>query len=347
MKKILALLLMGAMTFSAASCGVGDGGAEEVSTELNILMPEQYISASLVDQFEESNSCTVTLTALKDENEAMELLTAETDAYDLIMTKDKNMDVLVDEEYVKKIDKDNLPNSSTILDTFWRSKSYSLPYLMQYQYVVYDAKTCPVEITRYIDLLDPALKGQISAVDGERVLFPMALAALGLDPNTTEEAEIEKAYNWLTRFIENVVVYGDGKQALLDGTASVALMYDRDAAEVMAKKSSLKIAPFVKDKVRLETDVFVIPVKAQHVDLAEKFLNYICDPEVMAANLEEYPYSCPNVVAEVLSSKEYQNRAESQFDYKETVFFQKETKEEKEIYDRFYEQLKNPSVAEE
>ena len=97
MKKILALLLMGAMTFSAASCGVGDGGAEEVSTELNILMPEQYISASLIDQFEESNSCTVTLTALKDENEAMELLTAETDAYDLIMTKDKNMDVLVDE----------------------------------------------------------------------------------------------------------------------------------------------------------------------------------------------------------------------------------------------------------
>ena len=347
MKKILALLLMGVITFSVSACGIGDNGPEEASTELNILMPVNYISEKLIHQFEEINGCTVTITALKDENEAMALLAEETDVYDLIMTKDRNMDILMDEEYVKKIDKDNLPNSSTILDTFWRSKSYSLPYLMQYQYVVYDTKTCPIEITRYADLQNPALKGQISVVDDERVLFPMALVALGLDPNTTEEEEFEKAYNWVTRFVENVAVYGDGKKALLEGKVSAAIMYDRDAAEVMAKKNSLKIAPFVKDKVRLETDVFVIPVKAQHVDLAEKFLNYICDPEVMAANLEEYPYSCPNVVAEVLSSKAYQNRPEKQFDYKENVFFQKELEDAKEIYDDFYQQLKDNSAIEE
>ena len=46
-------------------------------------------------------------------------------------------------------------------------------------------------------------------------------------------------------------------------------------------------------KVQLGFDLYVIPKGAKHADLSEKFLNYICEADVMAKNLEEFPYSCP------------------------------------------------------
>ena len=50
-------------------------------------------------------------------------------------------------------------------------------------------------------------------------------------------------------------------------------------------------------------DLYVIPKGAKHVDLAEKFLDYICTPEVMAKNLDEFPYSCPNDAAVEAASR--------------------------------------------
>ena len=79
---------------------------------------------------------------------------------------------------------------------------------MNYIYVVYDTESCPIPITGYNDLINPALAGQIGSVDGARNLFPIALVALGYDPNSTNETEIAEAYEWLVQYNNNVVAYG-------------------------------------------------------------------------------------------------------------------------------------------
>ena len=348
MKKYIALLLAGAMAFSAAGCG---GAAEEMieaSTELNIYMWQDYISEDLISAFEEANGCTVNLTALESATAAVEKLEAGCGTeYDLVMVKNKDIGALVEKECLEKISPDKLPNTSTLNESLWLSKSYGIPYLMLYIYVVYDAKTCPVEIKGYHDLLEPALQGQISSVDGARNLFGIALTALGYSPNTTEESELAAAYDWLVKYNENVAVYEKNvQQNLIDGKIAVAVTYDRNAAAAMAKKPSIKIAPFAKDKIQAEVDMFVIPKEAQHVDLAKEFLNYICDPEVMAANLEEMPYSCPNDVAVVLASDAYKNAPERAFDYENNVFLLKSL-EDAELYDVYYQKLKTADPAEE
>ncbi|WP_458408000.1 ABC transporter substrate-binding protein [Anaerotignum sp.] len=338
MKRILALLLTGAMAFSAAGCGAEDEWAE-ASTELNILMPEQYISDTLIDQFEEANNCTVNLSYMNDVAERVETMKNAEGEYDLVLVNDGYVAELTDDDEIRKFSHNDLANTSTINDSFWGSKSYCIPYLMKYVYVVYDTKACPVEITKYNDLLDPAMKGQFAVPEGERELFMMALATLGYAPNSVEKSEIEEAYDWLVKLKANEPVYGDVKQALLDGTVTAAVIDDRTAAEVMAKKKTVQIAPLTKDKIRVDIDVFVIPADAVHVDLAEKFLNYICDPEVTAANLEEYPYSSPNDVALTLVSKEYHKRPERQFDYPERVYFRKNISDAEDTYEEFYQKL--------
>ena len=344
MKRILSGVLASAMLLALCACGGGstpaettagtdtpaETGAAEASTELNIYMWQQYISDELIANFEEENNCTVNLSYMSDNADAITKLTAGGgQEYDLIMTCDAYMESLIAGGYVEKLDLTQIPNSSNINEAYWTAKDYCVPYLMNYIYIVYNTETCPIEITCYNDLIDPALKGQISTIDGARNLFPIALIALGYDPNSTEESEIAEAYEWLVKFNENVVAYGAAEQNLTNGTASVALTYDGNTSWAMAEMG--------ENNTLVVADPFT---GAQHTDLAYKFLNYLCDPEVMAKNLEEYPYSCPNDAAVAAASESYRNDPARNFSYKENVFFQEDVGDALTIYNDYYQKLK-------
>ena len=162
-------------------------------------------------------------------------------------------------------------------------------------------------------------------------------------PNSENEEEIAEAYEWLVKYNENVVAYGNAEQNLTNGTASVALTYDGNTSWAMAEmgeNNTLVVADPFDDAVQLGFDLYVIPTGAQHTDLAYKFLNYICDPEVMAKNLEEYPYSCPNDAAVAAASESYRNDPARNFSYKENVFFQEDVGDALTIYNDYYQKLK-------
>lgn len=359
MKRILSGVLASAMLLALCACGGGstpaettagtdapaETGAAEASTELNIYMWQQYISDQVVSDFEEANNCTVNISYMSDNADAITKLTAGGgQEYDLIMTCDAYMESLIAGGYVEELDLSRIPNSSNINSSYWSSPNHSIPYLGNYIYVVYNTETCPIEITCYNDLLDPALKGQITSIDGARNLFPMALVALGYDPNSENEEEIAEAYEWLVKYNENVVAYGNAEQNLTNGTASVAFTYDGNAswafAETGGEDSPLVVAPFTDDAVQLGFDMYVIPTGAQHTDLAYKFLDYICDPEVMAQNLVEFPYFCPNDAAVAAAPESYRNDPSKDFDYKENVFFQEDVGDALTIYNDYYQMLK-------
>lgn len=345
LKKLTAVLLMLVLVVSLAACGGGGGGEQEASTELNIYMWNEYISDELIANFEAANNCTVNLSYMSDNADAITKLTAGGgQEYDLIMTCDAYMESLVAGDYVQPINFENVPNATAnINEAYWAAKEYCVPYLMNYIYVVYDTERCPIEITGYNDLIDPALAGQIGSVDGARNLFPIALVALGYDPNSTVESEIAEAYEWLVQYNENVVAYGGTELNITNGTVSVIFTYDGNASWAMSElgeNNNLVIAPFESDPVQLGFDLYVIPKGAAHVDLAEKFLNYICEPEVMAANLEEFPYSCPNDAAVAVASDTYKNDPARDFGYKQNVFFQEDVGEAITIYNDYYQMLK-------
>lgn len=83
--------------------------------------------------------------------------------------------------------------------------------------------------------------------------------------------------------------------------------------------------------------VLYIPVA---VMMVFSFLDYICDPEVMAQNLEEFPYFCPNDAAVAAAPESYRNDPSKDFDYKENVFFQEDVGEALTIYNDYYQMLK-------
>ena len=341
MKKALALVLtlvmllsLSPMTFAAQK------------NEINIFMWSDYISDELIENFEKEFDVRVNLSYMNDNADSITKLTAGAGSeYDLIMTCDAYMESLIAGGYLEELDLSKIPNSANINKAYWseQNQKYCVPYLMNYIYVVYDTERCPIEVTCYNDLIKPEMKGQIGSVDGARNLFPIALIALGYDPNSRDENEIKEAYEWLVKYNENVVAYGSTETNMVSGTISCMFTYDGNTAEAMAQlgeNNTLTVAPFTSDPVQLGFDLYVIPKGAQHQDLAYQFLNYICDPEVMAANLVENPYSCPNDAAVAAASEEYRNGPAFDFDYKTNVFFQEDVGDAITIYDQYYQMLK-------
>lgn len=354
MKKLLTLGLVLLMAVGLSACGGGEqtqeGGdsASGETTNLNIMMWGDYISEELVSNFEKENNVKINFTYMSDNADAVNKLTAGGgDEFDLILTSDAYMKSLIEGDFLEKLDLSKLPNSSNLNTTYWHEgiKDYSIPYLMNYIYVVYDTEKVPFEITSYNDLLKPELKGKIASVDSARNLFPIALIALGYDPNSTSEAEINEAYEWLVKYNENVVSYGNTQENIVSGVASTMLSFDGNAAWAMEEmekngNNTLTIAPFTEDKVQLGIDLYVIPKGAKNQDMAYTFLNYILDADVMAKNLDSYPYSCPNDAAIEKASDKYKNNPAFNFDYKENIFFQEDVGEAIKIYDSNYQKLK-------
>jgi spermidine/putrescine transport system substrate-binding protein len=348
MKRLITLLIAALMLLTLASCGQSGGGeaAADGSKEINIFMWSDYISDETIANFESEYGVKVNLSYMNDNADSITKLTAGAGSeYDLIMTCDAYMESLIQGGYLEELDLSQIPNSENINKAYWseENQGYCVPYLMNYIYVVYDTERCPIEITSYNDLISPEMKGQIGSVDGARNLFPIALIALGYDPNSTDENEIAEAYEWLTKYNENVVAYGSTETNIVNGTISCMLTYDGNAAEAMAQMgedNTLVVAPGFTDAVQLGFDLYVIPKGAAHMDLAYKFLDYICDPEVMANNLVENPYSCPNDAAVEAASEEYRNGPAFDFDYKTNIFFQEDVGDAITIYDKYYQMLK-------
>ena len=348
MKRLITLLIAALMLLTLASCGQSGGGeaAADGSKEINIFMWSDYISDETIANFESEYGVKVNLSYMNDNADSITKLTAGAGSeYDLIMTCDAYMESLIQGGYLEELDLSQIPNSENINKAYWseENQGYCVPYLMNYIYVVYDTERCPIEITSYNDLISPEMKGQIGSVDGARNLFPIALIALGYDPNSTDENEIAEAYEWLTKYNENVVAYGSAETNIVNGTISCMLTYDGNAAEAMAQMgedNTLVVAPGFTDAVQLGFDLYVIPKGAAHMDLAYKFLDYICDPEVMANNLVENPYSCPNDAAVEAASEEYRNGPAFDFDYKTNIFFQEDVGDAITIYDKYYQMLK-------
>lgn len=349
LKKSLAIMLIIALVFGMAACG--GGGGEEENGELNIFMWSDYMSEQIVEDFEAEYGVTVNIAYMSNSEEATAKITSGGgDEYDLVMPCDADMETLIQGGYLAEIDTANMENFQYIDDayknrSFDPENKWAIPYLMNYIYVVVNEDTCPIEITTYEDLKDPALKGKLSSVTGIRNLFPIALIALGYDPNSKEESEIAEAYEWLKGYMANVNYLNsdDAEAPLVAGSVVAGYIFDGMAGRAFMESEgqNLKVAELT-DPIQLGVDEFVIPAEAKNKENAELFLNYIMDPEVMAKNLsDDNPYMCPNSAAVELMDDEYKTNPAIDFspEMKENYFLQLDVGDAMKIYDKYWTML--------
>ena len=163
-------------------------------------------------------------------------------------------------------------------------------------------------------LFDPANAAKlagcgISVLDDDQEAFGAALLWLGRDPNAGAADEIDAVREVYAAIRPHVRTFNNAeyKDALANGDVCVAMGYSGDIGQARdvaaeAAEATGRQAPDIRYVIPKEgalrwIDLVAIPKDARHPGNAHAFVNYLMEPEVIAAITDHVAYANANVAA--------------------------------------------------
>lgn len=291
----------------AVICVTQFGGAQNKrpfeGQTLRIYNWGEYVGEHIIQDFEKETGAKVMLENF-DSNEQMYIKVANKEAYDILVPSDYMIERLISEGYLQKLDKSKL----TCMDKLNKAvkglpydpkNEYSVPYFWGTVGIVYDKTKVSEEDLKkegYNIFLDQKYKGDIYLYDSERDSFMMALKSLGYSMNTSDQGEIDKAYQWLLKCVGTMkpeIVTDEIIDNMAQARKALGLIYSGDATYVMAENP--KMGYYLPDSGTNQwSDAMVIPKNAKNVDLAHAFINYASDYDGAYDNSSYVGYTSAN-----------------------------------------------------
>jgi putrescine transport system substrate-binding protein len=142
----------------------------------------------------------------------------------------------------------------------------------------------------------------IALLDSQMDVVPTVLKYLGKSPDSTGAADlaaVEKVLLGIRPYIRNFAS-GGTLEALATGEVCLAIDYSGDVAQAAARAQEAHNGVTVsyvmpKEGAQIGFDILAIPTDAPHKDIAVQFINFLLQPEIMAAitNATSYPNAVP------------------------------------------------------
>lgn len=297
----LAILL----TLSASLVFAPPAMAEEKPT-LRIFNWGEYISngdddsRNLIQEFRDLNPDINVEYSTYATNEEMYTKIASGSAnYDIVIPSDYMIGKMIEEGMLAKLDFDNIPNYQYIDEQFRHLEydpegAYSVPYTWGTVGIVYNTTMVTEPVDSWDILWDEKYAGQILMFDNVRDAYGIAMKKLGYSQNTTDRTKIDEATAILSQQKPFVQAYVMDQifQKMPNGEAALAPYYAGDFYTMQQDNPDLNfVVP--KEGSNLFVDAMCILESSEHKDLAARFINFMCDPDVALANIEFIGYSTP------------------------------------------------------
>ncbi len=299
MKRIISLVLCCfAIMMVLSGCG-------EKKQSIKVYNAGEYIDTELIAEFEKQNNCDIIYETF-DSNETMYTKLMSGEKYDVLIPSDYMIERLIKEDYLQKLDKSKISNYEEINEKllgqpFDVNNEYTVPYFWGTVGILYD-KTIVDEKDLALGweiLRNEKYADEIYMYDSERDSFMIALKALGYSLNTSNKEELEKAYAWLLEQNEKVnpIYIGDEViDSMISGNKAMAIVYSGDAAYIMSENENLAYYQ-PEEGTNIWIDAMVMTKNCEKTDLAQKFMDFMTNPENATRNSEAVGYSSPVKVA--------------------------------------------------
>lgn len=317
MKRILTLfcimtLVLGTLT----ACG-GSGG-EPSAGELYVYNYGEYFDPEALAQFEEETGIKVTYDEYET-NEVMYPIIANGAAqYDLVCPSDYMVQRMISEGMLEKINFDNVPNIKYVdqiykdaAKGFDSANEYSVPYLWGTVGILYNKTMVKEPVDSWGILWDTKYKDNILMQKSVRDAFGITLKYLGHSLNSTDEKELEEAKQKLIQQKQSGVVQAyvvdEVRDKMIGNEAAIGVIYSGEALTCQSENPDLEYV-IPKEGSNLWIDAWVIPKGAKNKENAEKFLDFLCRPEIAKKNFDYITYSIPNSEGrKLIEEEEYRN----------------------------------------
>lgn len=263
----------------------------------------EYTGENVIPRFEEITGAKVVMENFES-NEQMYIKVANGESYDVLVPSDYMIERLIQEGYLQKLDPDKITCMEDLVDSvkgmpYDPNNEYSVPYFWGTAGIVYDTTKVDFEDLEregYNIFLNPKYRGDIYLYDSERDSFMMALKALGYSMNTSDEAELQEAYDWLVRCVETMepeIVTDEIIDNMAQARKALGLIYSGDASYVMSENEDMGYY-LPESGTNLWSDAMVIPANAKNPDLAHEFINFVSSYEGAYDNSSYVGYTSPN-----------------------------------------------------
>lgn len=355
LKKLFAACCAGAV-LAGALTGCGGPGTDFDGTNkssghsntLKLYLPGEYISDSVISDFEEEYNCHVIVENF-DSNEMMYTKVSSGDSYDVLIPSDYMIERLMKEKRLQKIDRSAITNFDQLdpacvgMD-FDPNNDYSIPYIWGATAIGVNGDAVdPKSVTSWADLWKPEYKGSLLLTDDAREVFQMALRKLGYSGNTTDPKEIEAAYNELKKLMPNVAAFNSDNPAnpYMEGEVNLGMIWNGSAFVARQAGTPIDVV-WPKEGGIFWMDSLAIPANAKNKEGALKLINFLLRPDVAKQVAETIGYPTPNLAARKLLSPEVAND-KTLYPDAETIKngeWQNDVGAASSIYEEYYQKLK-------
>lgn len=304
MKKLLALVLALALFLPALAM------AEEV---VNVFNWEDYIDESVLEQFTQETGIKVNYMRFTTNEDMIVQIEANPGAFDVCFPSEYIVERMLNKGLLAEIDYANVPNAQYLLDNL-RNPAYdpdnahSVPYMWGTVGILYNTTMVDGPVDSWAILWDEQYKGNVFMLDSIRDSMGITLKFLGHSMNTRDiialEACKEKLIEQKALGIVKAYQVDETKDKMVQGEAALAVMWSGDAQYAIDLNPDLAYA-VPKEGSNVWVDCMVIPKDAKNKANAEKFIDFLCRPDIAQRNCEEIWYSSPNTGAIDLMGEDY------------------------------------------
>ena len=310
MKKTIALACVAVAGAAALS---GCGSSKNTNGEVIVYNWGEYIDPEVIELFEEETGIKV----VYDEYETNETMYPKVEAgasqYDLICPSDYMIDKMIQNDLLAELNFDNIPNAKEYIGAEYYEQSkefdpenkYSIPYCWGTVGILYNKTMVSEPITSWDVLWDPQYENNILMQDSVRDAFMVALKKNGHSMNTTDEAELNAAKDALIeqKPLVQAYVIDQVRDKMIGNEAAIGVIYSGEAIYTQRENTDLEYV-IPEEGSNIWIDSWVMLKDAPNKENAEKFLDFLCRPEIALMNFEYITYSTPNTGAKELIEDE-------------------------------------------
>lgn len=290
-----------------------------------------YMAPGVLEDFTRETGIKVVYDTF-DANETLETrLLAGRSGYDLVVPGSYFLQRQIKAKVFQKLDKSKLPNLEHAwpeimqkLEAYDPGNQYGVNYMWGTTGIGYNVKRArevlgsDVNLDEAMGTLDVVFRPEnlskfkgcgVHMLDSADDILPAALTYLNLDPNSSKQADLDKAAELIGRIRPFVRKFHSSEYlaALAGGEICLALGWSGDIKQAQSRareaRSGIEIAYAIpKEGAQMFFDNLAIPADANNVDEAYALIDYLYRPEIAARNSDYVSYANGNLTSQKLIS---------------------------------------------
>jgi len=277
--------------------------------ELFVYNWADYIGPDVQSEFEQKYGIKVKYAQFPDADTQLAKIRSDGKGggYDITYAYSADIPGLIKDGVLQAVNKGLIPNVAN-LGAEWVNPGYdtnndhSVPYMWWTTGYAWNPSKITDDLTSWNALWDERYKGHINMLDDNRECFAVAAFKLGLDINSTADADLDAELAQLKTQKPLVRTYNtDDIGQLTGGQAWITHAWSGDYFQMLSDKPKTKYVVPSEGAVR-GSDAMVIMSGAPHPVAANLWIDFNLDAKVSAANSNAIGYMGPNAAAQAFIS---------------------------------------------